>query len=633
MKKVVIVIALLLLLPSVFATVSFNPLGQSMFNLGDTVALSGYVYRDASFDGFLELRSVCDGKILDFPKIPVSLNAGQKKYFPDELKIPKVTISNAMVGLCRIEGSLIQNNAVVESSTSTSFEVSKDLNGNFGISENKIQVGDTLRLTGNIFKLNGKGTTGSAEVYFSSNESKFLVDVASFTEGALTYDYVGTRIPSGEYQIDLIVNDVFGNRKEFAKVASFTLVSDMYVIARPDKTQVDPGEKVEISGEAHAVLQDSVTDGKVFITIDEQSFTTELKDGKFAYDVPLTSDVKSGKHVVQVRVEDDLGNEGTITTEFFVNPKVMSLELSISPETVSPGSSVEIIPSVFDQAHDVVLQDVTIKVLNADDKVIREDVVKTGSSITIPLDVAAVPGSYHVRADVGSLKKESMFTVSTSSVLSIVLQDQSLIVKNTGNIKYDKPIKVSFNSDDVVFVKKSSLDPGQQVIIPLTTEVETGMYDVVVSSGDVSESFKNISIVGVERTNMTIIYWILAILVLGLMVLAAFWTPLHEERKRRFRERERKRAMHDMRVLREQKENRPRESRFSAHRMDRDEMVRDYRSQMVKQVKEAEETMKDRESRMKNVGSRYMERRSEEGFERKKDDLPEDKKGMFRIFE
>src|SRR3989344_3759971 len=106
MKKGLLVILLLLFVPSVLASVMINQLSQSVYNLGDTVQLSGYVSRESSFDGFLELRSVCNATILDFPKVPVSLTAGQKKYFPDELVLPKITISNAMEGTCHIEALL-----------------------------------------------------------------------------------------------------------------------------------------------------------------------------------------------------------------------------------------------------------------------------------------------------------------------------------------------------------------------------------------------------------------------------------------------------------------------------------------------------------------------------------------------
>ena len=91
MKKRVLLFLLILLIPSAYATINFDALEADEYNYGDEIQPRGYIFEESAVSGFFKLALDCDGNTFNLPMTLVSLEDGEKKNFPTELSIPKIT--------------------------------------------------------------------------------------------------------------------------------------------------------------------------------------------------------------------------------------------------------------------------------------------------------------------------------------------------------------------------------------------------------------------------------------------------------------------------------------------------------------------------------------------------------------
>ncbi len=518
-KRILVVLMFLLMVSLVSASLKVEGPSRDTYNYGDDVAIEGYVFRDDDFNGFLKLSFLCSNQTFPLGVVSLSLEGGEKKQFPGEIALPKLFISSSLSGSCNINVKLVSGANVVEETNSGMFSISKNLEGIFNLDSSVVQIGGKIELVADISKLNGIGTSGSAEIYFETNGTeKYLVDVVSFEDGDLDYQYiVPSYSSSGEYTIDLLINDYYGNQQYFDDVANFILMSELDLDVNTNVKSVMPGESIEIYGEVKTVLQEKVDSGSAKISLDGDNFVCEIEGGSFSYTYEIPNNFPSGEHVFKVSVMDELGNKGSVDVSFQVTPIVTSLGLELEKD-YNPGVEISLIPMIYDQAGEVVEgESVSLEIIDPGRKTVFRDVVDSGDSLEIELSRDAKPGEYVVKAYALGVSKDFKFGVNELMIIGVELNNQSLIVTNTGNVKYTKPIEVELNLGEYTIVKKNSLAPGEVLEIRLDEEVPSGIYDVRVPLAENGGEFRRVVIVGKSGINITWIYWLLAIGVIILL--------------------------------------------------------------------------------------------------------------------
>ena len=132
MMKLRVVLAFLLFVPLVAATINIDGPPRSTYNYGVVVVYSGYAGMDSDFSGTMQLKVVCDNST-EFPYqlVPLTLMRGQNKIFPGDIQPPRIVLSPFMVGDCVIVASILQMGSVLESTASNPFNVGPDVTGSF----------------------------------------------------------------------------------------------------------------------------------------------------------------------------------------------------------------------------------------------------------------------------------------------------------------------------------------------------------------------------------------------------------------------------------------------------------------------------------------------------------------------
>src|SRR3989344_8017267 len=600
-----ILILALVILPSVHATIFIEKSLKDRYNLGEEVSLSGYVMRNTDFDGLMSVEFLCDNATFQLPFTALTLESGERKNFPQDFKTPKIIIPVSLTGRCSIRAALHEG-GLLESITSESFLITKELEGDFVIDNTKIQLGRTFSLTGNAYRLDGDGIDGVGEVYFSGNGSRFLMDAVGIRDGIFKYDYEYRAIPQGNYEIDLLVRDTFGNQKLFEKLTTITLVNELNLVVTIDEKNVNPGSKIRLNGDVKTVLQENVNDANVEIEIDDKKFITNVKDGGFNYEIMLSDKIKSGKHLMRVTVQDEFGNKGKNEIGINVNQIPTSLVLKVNNNTINPGSVLTVEAILYDQAGDVLTDVVSIEIKDDEDKLIFYDSISTSEETLLEIDPYAKPGKYQVNAEVQGLTQESTFIVSEVVKLDITLLNQSLLMQNTGNVEFKKPIIIDLNKGFYEITKRFSLKLKDNFTILLNEEFPAGQYLLRVRYDDQVVEFKDVIIYGKKALSLNILYYILAWIEVALLILLCYKTRRFKRMNKEIKFKDIRSAKDSRKKIEETKKKRPRDWFKGDEKSD----VSDFKERILKEIKETQE--KGRDMTKSKKGSYYSEEEDKE---------------------
>lgn len=605
MKKVILLFLFILIAPFASAIVSVEGPERTKYNKGDEVFISGYVFREEATIGTLLFTLICDNATSKALSIPLRLEKGEKKLFPGNLILPKIVAPQNMEGTCFINLALVSNDIVIEEDQSNLFTITTYLDGSFQIDKTQVQVGGTFTLMGAIFKLNGQDIDGSVELYLDSGNSTYLIDVIDITDGK--FEYVYTTIPSipGKYSIDLKVKDIYGNYKLFEDVASFILVDELYVTVKPTPINVLPEGKITIAGEAKTILLENLEGATVKIKLENYIYTTQLTDSKFSQEIILPKGIKSGKHTVSVTVNDDAGNWGNTETAIYVEAIPTKLVLEFGEKILRPGENIDITPYVYDQANDQYLDDVNIEIKDTKGNMIFSDIIKTAEQFIFQLPLASLPGSWSITGYAAGLSTNENVDVEQLLAADVLLVNQTLYIKNVGNVNYKKPVKMDFNNGEYSLIKRISLAPNEISGFYLYEEVPSGQYNIKVFYGDETKEFNDVTIVGKAKKSFNSLYWLLVVALIA--IFAYLFISFRHSKPVRVTKKE-KPVPISKAVMKK------------AEEIKKEENIKDFRNRILKDIKRVEEQQKEAEFKeriLKDI---------------KKTEEEQPKKGLFNMF-
>jgi len=205
----------LLLIPLSFAEISLTLLDQEVYNLGDKISLALSLKEDQDYNGFFNLRILCDDYDLQYYTSPLSVEEDVRT----QVVVPKLTLFDSMKGTCKIKAGFVgSDGAEVDSASSNDFLVSDEIN--IATDENLVaKPGEDVVISADIRKQNTEPVSkGTAEINFSNEKFKLKV-ISGKLEHTLELRY---NARAGDVPIHIIVNDKHGNRGE--KVITLTIL-------------------------------------------------------------------------------------------------------------------------------------------------------------------------------------------------------------------------------------------------------------------------------------------------------------------------------------------------------------------------------------------------------------------------
>ena len=506
MKRGLILVLFLLAIPLVSAEISIDGPTEKIYNLGDSISVSGYILRPETTLALFTLSLNCNNKLQVLART-TNLESNLKYKFLEALAIPPITGDN-----CTLEAALYINGNNVESKESKTFSITRDLSGVFNIEKNIIQLGDTIAIDGTITRLNGKTINGLATIFLKQNGVNYFVDTTPVINSQLDYSYITVSNPAGTYNIDIQVSDAYGNQFLFENILNLEIIDKIELTAEVDRANVNPSEKIKVSGKAETSLKRAIEVGNVKLELDKEVFETRLgKNQAYEYEIELKGDIKAGEHTINVNVEDSLGNHGEAQTTFIVKQVPTDLKNTLNEVNFLPEEQLTVSSQLYDQTNDIINTTVTIEIKDSEGKEVFKKIVQTGGEISYSFPQFAIPGQWTVKTSSSGLKLEETLSVSEVVKAEVILENGVITITNMGNVDYKKPINIKLDGqEDSVITKSPSLKPGKSTKIELADEVKAGSYDIEISYDDKKDSYKNV-IVAEEKAPKTPLFFALLI--------------------------------------------------------------------------------------------------------------------------
>ncbi len=607
MKLSLILMILIFLMPLVSADITVNDLLQEKYNLGDKIATSGRIITNDNYKGFLNYNLICPD--MQKPLSPLSVSiTGQEAYtFSEERQILEGN------GLCFIELSLNQ-----ETVKTNNFTITKELDADFSISDSSVKLGEELKITGSVFKLNGVNVNGLATITLKVDGTPYIIDAKDIINGDFEYTNTLSSLPAGHYIVDVYVKDLYNNERLFENITSFDVSNQLNVIGSISKLDAKPGDVITLEGEVRDAEDNPVSnDVNAYVEVNGQDRRDlTITNGKFKTKVTLKTDTRSGNNKIQVIAEDKFGNIGE--ESFFVAVEAIptKLEIKTPSEAGNPGKELSISLILYDQANDEINgKSAKLKIKDSENDKIIEEAVLSGDAFKLNLLNSAKPGQWNVNAELAGLKQSATFNVNELKKLDIKLNGQILSLYNDGNVKYEESLELNFNglkiSEDI------NLKPMQTEDLELYDEIDGGVYELKVYSDGQELNFGNVT-VNDQRTAFGKItgavvggadgkLWIIILAVLIIILLLLYFFKFKGSRAHSdnpyARERDFDLAQGRLKRIREERERRKGKKRFFQGPAMKDEDVKDFRESVLKTIKDDEKRKQEGNNLFRNRGN------------------------------
>ncbi len=518
-------ILLILIIPAANAIILLNDLESNVYNSGDKLKLEGYALLDK--DKLIKFQTdlVCDDVTTLFIK-SYYVKRGEKLNFSENL-----LLYNPSKKECEIIISLLDDSKVIDQTKSNTFKITNELIGNFSIKDNLIQVGKQIEIEGKISKLNNLPLNGLATILFIQGEQIFFTDTIEVKDGDFKYIRISSDNVPGDYSVDIEVNDVFNNKFVFEKVAKFTLINEISVIADVNKKSILPGTFVNIYGEANMVSREKVEEGDVDINFSNEMYNGNINNGVFDVKIKVPENIKTGKYQINVYVTDIFGNRGETITDLEVIPVSNQAELEFKKKTYLPGDVILFEPLLYDQGGDLLNEKLTVELINPQNEVVDEIYVNSNEESNFKLQEGTKSGVWKIKLTSNNLEDVKEFLVEGLADVEYDINGSILIVKNIGNNDYKEPINIKIIGDDLEksLVKETIIKAEDEIEINLGREVETGKYDVSVDD----KVFENVYITGSRKlVDLSALYYILIIFGIILFIYLLFFRTKRKILKR-----------------------------------------------------------------------------------------------------
>jgi len=302
----------------------------------------------------------------------------------------------------------------------------------------------------------------------------------------------------------------------------------------------DPGNSVSVSGSA--VKKNKVPlNGFVEVIVSGINLSVfgEVSEGEFSFEFIIPENTPSGNYniIAKAYEKDKSGeiiNEGSSAEVIEVTQIVEGIRIALSSQLVDPEGELSYTILLSDQADMVAIDDVSIRIYGPTDEIFEESLVKSEETNVFPIGSNYTPGDWSIEASYQDLKARKTINVNRLERASFEIVNNSLIVTNTGNIPYIRPIEVSIGGTSKIVDIELGVGESEE----LKLEAPDGNYNVEVNDGDVvsdlGTAFLTGRAIGVGSNGGILggsYLWIWAIIILVLLVAVLYYARRAAKRK------------------------------------------------------------------------------------------------------
>ncbi len=269
MKKVIVFLALLLIVPFISADLVITQQPNEVYNLGDIVNIPITVKSLTDISGILEMDFICGGRISNFYKNGVSLISGEEKKFESSLVLTGSVIGE-LRGTCKVKAFVGEEFILTDD-----FKVSDLITINPNFESLELVPDQNLVVEGNAFKENGKDVNGFIELSIIEGNSSIISQLETINNGFFSINLsLPKEMKAGAYLVELNGYEmvISGEKTNNGFVNQNILVNQVPTSLEIvfENSEIEPGTEVKIK----TVLHDQTGE-----KINSTSYLT-IRDGK-----------------------------------------------------------------------------------------------------------------------------------------------------------------------------------------------------------------------------------------------------------------------------------------------------------------------------------------------------------------
>ena len=292
------------------------------------------------------------------------------------------------------------------------------------------------------------------------------------------------------------MKSVFANEEEKSQV--FEISSEIDVDLSIEGAIFAPGETVSVKGSA-TKANGNKAEGFVEISIEGLGISRvdSVSNGEFQSSFILGEESAGGEYNLVARAYEksgeEIANSGSETRVLRVRAVLTSIKTEISAEKVKPENTIDYKASVFDQTDKLVEnQEIALTVYSPNLEVFKKEVVNSGEAKTLQIEGNYAPGYWSINAKLNELEVKKEFFVEEFEKVEFSVENNTLIIKNVGNVIYRKPAEISIGN--VSEVVELNLNIGEEKKYRLYAP--DGNYKVLANSGASGGEFGSVFLTG-----------------------------------------------------------------------------------------------------------------------------------------
>jgi len=280
---------------------------------------------------------------------------------------------------------------------------------------------------------------------------------------------------------------------------SFEISDVIDVEVSSDKLDYNPGEIIKLNGTA---IKKNNKDLLGNYVIDVEGAGIEIKksirDSRFSDEIKLPEDVKSGSYIIKVIVYEKEGEEitnlGQVNLAVNVNQVLKEIDIATSGQEIIPGENMLINTKMYDQAGDEIEGKINLEVKDSNGEIVLNKVVDTNEDVELEIPPDSLPGTWTVSAGVADseVNAQKTFYVREYMLADFKIINDTLIIKNIGNVPYKKSVEIDIGGETRVLDVELELEQEKRYRL----SAPDGSYDVSVRDDAKEEVASGVALTG-----------------------------------------------------------------------------------------------------------------------------------------
>src|SRR3989338_3165476 len=329
----------------------------------------------------------------------------------------------------------------------------------------------------------------------------------------------------------------YGSSREFSP--NFQIDGRVNIVFYAESV-VNPGDEVKVSGIAKK-SNGELLEGFLEISIADLGLSNKdiIKNGEFNSSLLIPKNSRSGSYKIMVTAYDKdnlnvVANTGNNSGMLRIKQIIKGVDIAFEKLEINPGQDFVYSVLLLDQAGDQSRQEIITYLIDPNGNIIEEDYIVSGVASNFSLDNSAVPGGWKVSSKFNGISAEKEFYVNEFQDVSFYVENNTLYVKNTGNIPFNDSVRVAIGEE--VVIKK--VDLGVGAIKRFKLSAPDGDYSIKVIEDqqeyDLGRTFlsgNSVAVGDYDQISGSLPFWIWLIILIGLCIIIIYFYNKHSSKR------------------------------------------------------------------------------------------------------